>query len=90
MIDYENMNTQERKLSQRIKLVNEILTEAISEIDNVPARARTNKTDELLKKAADMIFSAQEIIGQIDAPVCEEIRVSERIVFRHRKKKNEV
>lgn len=71
-------------------MVNEILTEAISEIDNVPARARTNKTDELLKKAADMIFSAQEIIGQIDAPVCEEIRVSERIVFRHRKKKNEV
>lgn len=84
------MNTQERKLAQRIQLVNEILAEAISEIDNVPARARTNKADELLKKAADMIFSAQEIIGQIDAPVCEEIRVSERIVFRHRKKKNEV
>lgn len=84
------MNTQERKLAQRIQLVNEILTEAINEIDNVPARARTNKADELLKKAADMIFSAQEIIGQIDAPVCEEIRVSEKIVFRHRKKKNEV
>ena len=84
------MNTQERKLVQRIKLVNGILAEAINEIDNVPAKVRTNKTDELLKKAADMIFSAQEIIGQIDAPVCEEIRVSEKIVFRHRKKKNEV
>jgi hypothetical protein len=84
------MNSQERKLSQRIQLVNESLAEAISEIDNVPARVRTNKTDELLKKAADMIYSAQEIIGQIDAPVCEEIKVSEKIVFRHRKKKNEV
>ena len=84
------MNTQERKLSQRIQLINEILTEAINEIDNIPARVRTNKVDELLKKAADMIFTAQEIIGQIDAPVCEEIRVSEKIVFRHRKKKNEV
>ena len=84
------MNTQERKLAQRIQLVNEILSEAINEIDNVPAKVRTNKTDELLKKAADMIFSAQEIIGQIDAPVCEEIRVSEKIVFRHRKKKDEV
>ena len=84
------MNTQERKLSQRIQLINEILTEAINEIDNIPARVRINKVDELLKKAADMIFTAQEIIGQIDAPVCEEIRVSEKIVFRHRKKKNEV
>ena len=59
-------------------------------IDDIPARVRTNKTDELLKKAADMIYSAQEIIGQIDAPIYEEIRVSEKIVFRHRKKKNEV
>lgn len=84
------MNSQERKLSQRIQLVNESLAEAISEIDDIPARVRTNKTDELLKKAADMIYSAQEIIGQIDAPVCEEIKVSEKIVFRHRKKKNEV
>lgn len=84
------MNAQERKLSQRLQLVNESLAEAIREIDNVPARVRTNKTDELLKKAADMIFSAQEIIGQIDAPVCEDIKVSEKIVFRHRKKKNEV
>lgn len=84
------MNTQERKLAQRLQLINEILTETISEIDNIPAKVRTNKTDELLKKAADMIFSAQEIIGQIDAPVCEEIRVSEKIVFRHRRKKNEV
>ena len=81
------MNSQERKLSQRIQLVNESLAEAIREIDNIPARVRTNKTDELLKKAADMIYSAQEIIGQIDAPVCEEIKVSEKIVFRHRKKK---
>ena len=84
------MNSQERKLSQRIQLVNESLAEAIREIDNIPARVRTNKTDELLKKAADMIFSAQEIIGQVDAPVCEEIKVSEKIVFRHRKNKNEV
>ena len=84
------MNSQERKLSQRIQLVNESLAEAIREIDNIPARVRTDKTDELLKKAADMIYSAQEIIGQIDAPVCEEIKVSEKIVFRHRKKKNEV
>jgi hypothetical protein len=84
------MNSQERKLSQRIQLVNESLAEAISEIDDIPTRVRTNKTDELLKKAADMIYSAQEIIGQIDAPVCEEIKVSEKIVFRHRKKKNEV
>lgn len=84
------MNSQERKLSQRLQLVNESLAEAISEIDDIPARVRTNKTDELLKKAADMIYSAQEIIGQIDAPVCEEIKVSEKIVFRHRKKKNEV
>lgn len=84
------MNAQERKLSQRLQLVNESLAEAIREIDNVPARVRTDKTDELLKKAADMIFSAQEIIGQIDAPVCEDIKVSEKIVFRHRKKKNEV
>jgi hypothetical protein len=83
------MNTQERKLSQRLQLVSESLSEAIREIDNIPARVRTNKTDELLKKAADMIFSAQEIIGQIDAPVCEDIKVSEKIVFRHRKKKNE-
>jgi uncharacterized membrane protein len=83
------MNSQERKLSQRIQLVNESLAEAISEIDDIPTRVRTNKTDELLKKAADMIFSAQEIIGQIDAPVCEDIKVSEKIVFRHRKKKNE-
>ena len=83
------MNTQERKLSQRLQLVSESLAEAIREIDNIPARVRTNKTDELLKKAADMIYSAQEIIGQIDAPVCEEIKVSEKIVFRHRKKKNE-
>lgn len=82
------MNAQERKLSQRLQLVNESLAEAIREIDNVPARVRTDKTDELLKKAADMIFSAQEIIGQIDAPVCEDIKVSEKIVFRHRK--NEV
>ena len=71
-------------------MVNESLAEAIREIDNVPARVRTDKTDELLKKAADIIFSAQEIIGQIDAPVCEDIKVSEKIVFRHRKKKNEV
>ena len=71
-------------------MVNESLAEAISEIDSIPARVRTNKTDELLKKAADMIFSAQEIINHIDAPVCEEIKVSEKIVFRHRKKKNEV
>lgn len=84
------MNSQERKLPQRLQLVNESLAEAISEIDDIPARVRTNKTDELLKKAADMIYSAQEIIGQIDAPVCEEIKVSEKIVFRHRKKKNEV
>jgi len=84
------MNAQERKLSQRLQLVNESLAEAIREIDNVPARVRTDKTDELLKKAADIIFSAQEIIGQIDAPVCEDIKVSEKIVFRHRKKKNEV
>ena len=84
------MNAQERKLSQRLQLVNESLAEAIREIDNIPARVRTDKTDELLKKAADMIFSAQEIIGQIDAPVCEDIKVSEKIVFRHRKKKNEV
>ena len=84
------MNSQERKLSQRIQLVNESLAEAISEIDDIPTRVRTNKTDELLKKAADMIYSAQEIIGQIDAPVCEEIKVSEKIIFRHRKKKNEV
>ena len=84
------MNSQERKLSHRLQLVNESLAEAISEIDDIPARVRTNKTDELLKKAADMIYSAQEIIGQIDAPVCEEIKVSEKIVFRHRKKKNEV
>ena len=82
------MNAQERKLSQRLQLVNESLAEAIREIDNVPARVRTDKTDDLLKKAADMIFSAQEIIGQIDAPVCEDIKVSEKIVFRHRK--NEV
>lgn len=81
------MNSQERKLPQRLQLVNESLAEAISEIDDIPARVRTNKTDELLKKAADMIYSAQEIIGQIDAPVCEEIKVSEKIVFRHRKKK---
>ena len=84
------MNSQERKLPQRLQLVNECLADAISEIDDIPARVRTNKTDELLKKAADMIYSAQEIIGQIDAPVCEEIKVSEKIVFRHRKKKNEV
>lgn len=84
------MNSQERKLSQRIQLINESLAEAISEIDDIPTRVRTNKTDELLKKAADMIYSAQEIIGQIDEPVCEEIKVSEKIVFRHRKKKNEV
>ena len=84
------MNSQERKLPQRLQLINESLAEAISEIDDIPARVRTNKTDELLKKAADMIYSAQEIIGQIDAPVCEEIKVSEKIVFRHRKKKNEV
>ena len=84
------MNNQERKLPQRLQLVNESLAEAISEIDDIPARVRTNKTDELLKKAADMIYSAQEIIGQIDAPVCEEIKVSEKIVFRHRKKKNEI
>ena len=84
------MNSQERKLPQRLQLVNESLAEAISEIDDIPARVRTNKTDELLKKAADMIYSAQEIIGQIDAPVCEEIKVSEKIVFRNRKKKNEV
>ena len=84
------MNAQERKLSQRLQLVNESLAEAIREIDDIPARVRTDKTDELLKKAADMIFSAQEIIGQIDAPVCEDIKVSEKIVFRHRKKKNEV
>ena len=71
-------------------MVSESLAEAIREIDDIPARVRTNKTDELLKKAADMIFSAQEIIGQIDAPVCEDIKVSEKIVFRHRKKKNEV
>ena len=81
------MNSQERKLPQRLQLVNESLAEAISEIDDIPARVRTNKTDELLKKAADMIYSAQEIIGQIDAPVCEEIKVSEKIFFRHRKKK---
>ena len=84
------MNSQERKLPQRLQLVNESLAEAISEIDDIPTRVRTNKTDELLKKAADMIYSAQEIIGQIDAPVCEEIKVSEKIVFRHMKKKNEV
>lgn len=82
------MNSQEKKVVERVGLALESLDTAAISIDSIKRDDRTEDVDKLLNEAADHIYEAQCALKKVGLEQYDSGYVGEHIVLKMRHRKN--